>query len=101
MAIKASLETLLRIHGLPEPETEYRFAPPRKWMFDFAWPARLLAVEQEGGIWSGGRHIRPKGFLRDLEKYNTAALLGWKLLRVTPQMVESGEAITLVERALR
>lgn len=85
---------------LPVPVTEYRFSPPRRWRFDFAWPDRLIALECEGGVWTQGRHVRGSGFLRDAEKYNTAALLGWRLLRVTPKQIENGQALTWVERIL-
>jgi len=64
---------------------EYRFAPPRKWRFDFANPQRQIAIEIEGGVYTRGRHTRPTGFLRDIEKYNTATLQGWRVLRCTPQ----------------
>ena len=90
----------MRVAGLPEPAREYRFAPPRRWRMDFSWPDALVAVEVEGGRWVGGRHNSPSGFVRDMEKYNAAALLGWAVVRVTPEMVTSGEALNLVEQAL-
>lgn len=101
--IVVGLLTQLRAAGLPEPEAEYVFAPPRKWRFDYCWPdpAVRLAVEVEGGTRSGGRHVRPQGYEDDCEKYNEAALLGWRVIRVTTGMVQSGEALALVERALR
>ena len=74
----------LRALGLPEPVPEYRFAPPRRWRFDYAFPEFKLAVEIEGGAWIRGRHTRGKGFLADLEKYNAATLLGWSILRYAP-----------------
>ena len=64
---------------------EYRFSPPRKWRFDFANPQRQIAIEIEGGVYTRGRHTRPTGFLRDIEKYNCATLQGWRVLRCTPQ----------------
>jgi len=82
------------------PETELCFAPPRKWRFDLAWPDRLLAVEIDGGLWIQGRHSRGCGQLADMEKFNAAALLGWKVLRVGSQHIRSGEALNWVERAL-
>ena len=88
-------------YGWGEPETEYQFAKPRRWRFDYAWPAHKLALEIEGGVWTGGRHTRGAGFLKDMEKYNEAALRGWKLLRATPQMVKDGSVLTLLERAFR
>ena len=70
---------------LPMPEQEWRFHHERRWRFDFAWPGHKVAVECEGGAWSGGRHTRGKGFIGDLEKYNAAAADGWTVLRYTPQ----------------
>jgi hypothetical protein len=84
--------------GYPLPVAEYRFAPPRRWLFDFAWPAQKVALEVEGGVWSKGRHTRPKGFLGDMEKYNAAAIDGWRLLRVTPEQIQSGEVYEILDK---
>ena len=86
--------------GLPDPEAEYRFHPSRKWRFDLSWPAYKIALEQDGGIWTKGRHIRGAGFIKDLEKMNHAALLGWRVFRFTPQQVRRGEAKAMIEKAL-
>jgi very-short-patch-repair endonuclease len=75
------------------PEREYRFHPNRRWRFDFAFPDEMLAVEIEGGIWTGGRHGRGAGFEKDCEKYNHAAIMGWTVLRYSTQMVMDGTAI--------
>lgn len=90
----------IRAEKLPEPVREYRFAPDRKWRFDFAWPDEKLAVEVEGGVWSGGRHTRGAGFLKDAEKYNRAALMGWRVLRFDTAQVRDGTAIAAVREAL-
>jgi len=84
--------------GIPKPVAEYRFAPPRRWRFDFAWPdiEPKLALEIEGAVWTNGRHTRGSGFVKDMEKYNTATIRGWLILRVTPQEVNSGEAARLI-----
>lgn len=42
---------------------------------------KKVAIEREGGIWSGGRHTRPQGYLNDMEKYNAYAKHGIPLLR--------------------
>ena len=73
--------------GLPVPEREYRFDAERRWRFDFAWPALKIAVEIEGGVWIRGRHVRPVGYLGDLEKYNRAVVLGWRVLRYAPHQL--------------
>lgn len=61
---------------------EKRFHPSRRWRFDFVIIGLdKVAVEVEGGVWSGGRHTRGSGYIGDMEKYNEAALRGWKVLR--------------------
>jgi hypothetical protein len=93
---------------------EFRFHPTRRWRFDLAIErlvtpdferSRLvkLAIEIEGGLFvtAGGRHNRGAGMRADMEKYNEAVLLGWRILRVLPEWVQSGKAFTLVERAVK
>lgn len=81
-------------------ESQYRFHEARRWRFDFAFPASMVALEIDGGIWSGGRHTRGLGFSKDVEKLNEATLLGWRVLRATGDHVMSGKALQWVERAL-
>lgn len=88
------------LRGLPEPMREHRFHPVRKWRFDFAWPDRMLAVEIEGGAFSGGRHTRGVGFQSDCEKYNAAVLSGWRVFRFTSQQVMNGAAVAIAQQAL-
>lgn len=90
----------IRLAGLPEPEPEHRFWPGRRFRFDFAWPALMLACEVEGGTWVSGRHSRGKGYEADCIKYAEAVLRGWKVIRVTSQMVERGDALILLRRAI-
>lgn len=85
-------ELIWQIHRLPKPVAEYRFHPERRWRFDWAWPDKKIAVEQEGGIWTQGAHVRGGHFLSDMEKYNAAAKLGWFVFRFTPQQIKKGEA---------
>ena len=68
--------------GLSEPVREYRFAPPRRWKFDLAWPGQKVAFEIEGISFRGkSRHRTPTGFIGDCEKYSTAATMGWLVYR--------------------
>lgn len=87
--------------GLPAPVAEHEFYPGRKWRMDFAWPAEQVALEVEGGVWTGGRHTRGAGFLRDMEKYNAAAAIGWRVLRTTPDKLETDATIRLVQFAMQ
>src|SRR5688572_23096660 len=79
---------------------EVRFHPTRRWRFDIAWPEKKVAVEVDGGSWIGGRHTTGSGFEKDCEKLSEAAALGWRVLRVTPRQIESGQALGWLERAL-
>jgi very-short-patch-repair endonuclease len=74
-------------------EREHKFHPTRRWRLDFAWPDHKLAVEIDGGIWANGRHNRGAGIEADCQKYLAATLLGWRIIRATPDMVKSGELI--------
>lgn len=90
-----------QLAGLPIPDMEVRFHPERRWRFDYCWAHLRLAMEVEGGAFVGGRHTRGAGFVKDLEKYTEAAILGYRIIRVTPKQVKNGEALTLVQRALK
>jgi very-short-patch-repair endonuclease len=74
---------------LPEPATEYRFHPRRKWRFDCAFPDQRVAIELDGGTYMAGRHTRGAGFAADCEKLNTATVMGWRVLRFTGEMLNN------------
>jgi very-short-patch-repair endonuclease len=98
--LERHLQTMMRLHGLPEPVRELRFHPPRMFRLDFAWPDVKLAVEIEGGIYRGGGHTSVKGLMRDIEKSNLLTMDGWRLLRFHGDQVKSGEAVALIAQAL-
>lgn len=91
--LEATFALIMRAGNLPDAQREYQFAPGRRYRFDFAWPAARAAVEIEGGVYSGGRHTRPAGYTADCEKYNLAALLGWRVLRYTGGMLDNPQAV--------
>ncbi len=91
----------LRQRQLPNPHREPRFHATRLWRFDYAWPAWSLALEVDGGIWRQGRHTRGAGWLKDTEKLNCAASMGWRLLRCTPQMLCTEEFLAVLKAALQ
>lgn len=80
---------MLSAEQYADPVRELRFIPPRRFKFDLAWPDQKVAVELEGGVYSGGRHTRGKGFETDCEKYNLAILNGWYVLRYTTNMLKN------------
>lgn len=101
----SALEDTLFLHivaaKLPRPVREFRFHLTRKWKVDFAWPPDWLIVEVEGGTWIQGRHSRGAGMRNDAIKYNEAVLMGFRLLRVTADMIRDGSALEVIERALK
>jgi hypothetical protein len=102
--------------ALPVPLEEYSFASHlgRAWRFDWAWPDYQVAYEREGATWGkqitgidgkthrvvAGRHTSGAGVDKDAEKYNTAARLGWVVVRGTASTERSGQAIRDLELAL-
>ncbi len=64
-------------------QPEVRFHATRRWRFDFAHAESRVAIEIEGGVWSGGRHNRGAGYVGDCEKYMEATLEGWTVFRLT------------------
>ena len=85
--------TLWDAAGGPELQREYRFAPPRRRRADFARTQARLLIEIEGGLRKRGRHLTPRGFAADAEKYPAATLQGWTVVRLvsmqlTPETVK-------------
>lgn len=79
---------------------EYRFHPKRRWRFDYAIPSHKIAIEIEGGVWTYGRHNRARGYLADMEKYNEATRLGWRLLRFTPQEQYTAPTLQIIQETI-
>lgn len=97
-----------RMLKLDAPVLEHRFWEGRRFAFDLAWPEKMLACEVEGIVYPTkdgdafvkGRHASVTGFTRDCAKYAEALCLGWRVLRVVPAQVTSGEAVGWIQRAL-
>ena len=79
---------------------EYRFHETRKWRFDYAVPEKWVAIEVEGGAFTQGRHTRGRGFVADMEKYNTAGLMGWQVLRVIPAKLYTSGTLQMLAQAV-
>jgi hypothetical protein len=96
--------------GIPAPVTEHQFAvasveyvrkdgrvATRKWAFDFAWLDQRVALEVEGLF---GRHQRIGGFLNDMDKYNNAVMLGWRVLRTPVSKLCMQETAEMIKKVL-
>ena len=79
---------------------EYRFHSVRRWRFDYAILNKMIAIEVEGGVFTRGRHTRGVGFINDMEKYNNAVLLGWKLLRFTPKQMNESRTYDIINELI-
>lgn len=125
-----SIDEQLERAGFPPADTEFPFAKSigRNWRFDFAWVPQRIALEIEGGGFGryivvtsgyerkrgesipiapgtalrfGGRHNSGEGMEQDIEKYNTAAVLGWLVLRATTRQVRDGQVVQTLREAFR
>lgn len=76
--------------GGPAPETEFRFAPPRRWRADRAWPAHRVLLEIQGY-----GHQSHKMYHSDVEKMNAAQVQGWRVLQLTYKMIGKDDLTVL------
>lgn len=93
--------TYFSSNGIPTPVYEYRFHPVRKWRFDLAWIARKVALEVQGGIFIKGRHNRGGALLKEWEKLNTAAILGWRILYCQPMDLCTEDMVKIIKEAIK
>ncbi len=100
LLLRSMLESLTKETGVQH-EREYRFHPKRRWRFDAAFPEAKVAIEIEGGVWIRGRHNRASGFLKDCEKYNEAAALGWRIIRTPWEWIEDGSIVPKILEAIK
>lgn len=80
----------------------------RLWRLDFGFRDYMVAVEIEGIVPKrigrelvvGGRHGSIAGIIEDMDKYNSAALLGWTVLRFPQKYVKQRHALDMTLRVL-
>lgn len=87
-------------HGLPLPIAEHKFCPTRKWRHDFYWPQARVALENQGAIFTGGRHTRGAALLKEHEKLNASVCAGNRVLFSTPQTIKSREMLATLTQLL-
>lgn len=73
--------------GIDKFERQFLFHPTKKYRFDFAWPEHKLACEVQGAIWIKGHHSYGAGLIEDYKKANEAAILGWRMIYVSSNML--------------
>lgn len=80
---------------------EWPFHPERKWRFDYARPDLKIAIEVDGGVFTGGRHSGGVGQVKDMEKCNNACALGWLVYHITPDDMFDYSFRILVEMGVK
>ncbi len=101
--LQRHLTTQLKQNGIQFVE-EYQFSESRKWRFDISLNHLMdgghkicnALIDIQGGTWSGGAHVRGKGYRNDVEKMNAATSLGFQVYWFTGDMIEDGSAITFI-----
>jgi very-short-patch-repair endonuclease len=78
-------------------EREYRWHSTRKFRFDLMVRSKRLAVEVDGGLFINGGHTRGARREYDYERDAEALAAGWKVMRVSPRQVKSGDASSWVQ----
>lgn len=71
---------------------EYKYNTSRKFKFDYANLPMKIAIEMEGGIYTGTGHAKTGTYLKDMDKYNDAQLKGWIVLRYSWSQINKIEA---------
>lgn len=103
MTLNDTLAFHLDAVGIPY-EREYKAIPGRKLCYDFyiswGWGGRLLC-ELQGGVYQyKPSHASASGIRRDAEKVNLATLHGYGVMVFTSDMVESGEALEMIQKVM-
>lgn len=80
--IQHTLEVFAKEKGLVL-STEYVFHKGRKWAFDWSFNEQKIFFEYEGIMSKKSRHTTIGGFAGDVDKYNVAAMDGWRMHRYT------------------
>jgi very-short-patch-repair endonuclease len=79
---------------------EYPASHDRRWRLDYAWPAQRVALEVEGGYWTGQGHSRAKRAAEDRQKHNALAVAGWIVLRCDPEELKAMSIVPTLALAL-
>jgi len=75
----------------------------RDFRFDFAHRASRVLVEIDGGLWRGARggHTSGAGAARDREKDFHVIMLGWVVVRLSPDMVKDWKTLEALAEFIR
>lgn len=91
------LTYLVHLHGFVLEHPFAGLSGTRRWRWDAALPARMIAVEYSG---FGAGHQWHAGVTRDYQKVSEGQLCGWLVLQCNSASVNDGSCLRYVERAL-
>lgn len=100
--METRLRLLLRRAGMPEPECGYRLrradGSTVGW-FDLAWPEHRTIAEYDGDL----HRTSTRQYERDIARFDAAAALGWRVVRVRQRGILSAphDTVRRVAEALR
>lgn len=66
----------------PALRKEFKFCEARDWRNDYLHEPTRIIIELDGGVFNGGRHVRPQGFIEDCVKLNMATMHGYGVIRI-------------------
>lgn len=100
-ALEDQLEAQLADLGIDDGfRRDVAYLPGRGFRGDFVWEQQRLVVEVQGWRASFGPHGGIAKAKADVEKHALSAAHGWRVLPVTRDTIQSGEAARLILAAL-
>ena len=87
------------LHPNIDLETEVKLIPKRRFRFDYVHFPSMVAIELNGGIFTGGGHSRGKAQQRDYEKILLATALGYSVINLGTGQVNE-ENLELIKRSI-
>jgi hypothetical protein len=82
--------------------SEWQFAKPRRFRFDLAHLPSKIAIELQGGIFNPNtRHINGAALVKEHEKLNLAAQLGWRVFYISTKTVNDETIYHQIGKAIR
>ena len=92
-----SFEKLWKQCGGPVLATEHRYHKTRMWRFDYAHLDTNVAIELDGGLFTGGGHVRPQHVQDTCDKKNEAILAGWVVFTLGTGIITEDRVRAIVE----
>jgi hypothetical protein len=82
--------------------SEYPFAKPRRFRFDFAHLPSKIAIELQGGIFMpNARHNNGAALVKEYEKLCLASSLGWRIFFLSSVTVSDENVYKQIATAIR